>query len=337
MGVKTISIGIQNLCTPCRCACRYCLLRSDKTAPDGVDYFRGKQLAECLVAWAKEEGIAPLPYYYIPYCADYPELADTIAFNRSVGFAGSEFLQCNGIALRDAAGIDEFIHTIQDAGVKTIDTTFFGDERFHDRFAARPGDYRFLLDLAASATRHGLTCAPTVVLLRDNLAMLPKLFETLEAVTGGARMYSFLPDYRGRGHLVENVRLTRADAENLPEVVKKTFPMARYKTEREWLCGEPLPEYTKRAVTITLRRDNIERLESMTCAEMVRYVEDLDDAYYAAIPDGNTLAEMYGDRENERLYRVRDLFWKWQRQYIREHGLTLYDVTDERFCCTVRS
>ncbi len=335
--MKTVSVGVQNLCAPCHCACRYCLLRSDKTAPDGVDYFRGKKIAEKLVEWAKAEGIAPLPYYYVPYCADYPELADTIAFNRSVGFAGADFLQCNGIALRDAAGLDEFLRTIRDAGVKAIDTTFFGTEDFHDRFAARPGDYRFLLGLAQAAARHGLTCSPTVVLLRDNLPMLPELFAVLEALPGGGRIYSFLPDYRGRGHLVENARLTRTEAENLPENVRRTFNITRYKTEREWLCGEPLPEYTKRAVIITLRRDNIERFEAMTGADIVRYAEDLDDRYYAAIPDVNTLAAMYGDRENECLYRVRDLFWKWQRRYLREHNRTLYDVTDERFCCTVRS
>jgi hypothetical protein len=32
---------------------------------EGVDYFRGKRLAEKFAAWAKEKGISPLPYYYI--------------------------------------------------------------------------------------------------------------------------------------------------------------------------------------------------------------------------------------------------------------------------------
>lgn len=335
--VKTISISVQNLAAPCHCACRYCLLRSDKTASDGVDYFRGKQIAQRLVEWARVTGIDPLPYYYIPYCADYPELFDTIAFNRSVGFVGARFLQCNGIAMRNAAETDEFVRKLKDAGVTDIDTTFFGDETFHDRFAAREGDWQFMLRLAESAGRHGLTCSPSVVLLRDNLAMLPGLFDTLAQVAEVRNIHSFLPDYRGRGHLVENSRLSREDCDALPENVKRTFNAGRYKTEREWLNGEALPEYTRRAVIITLRRDNIEQFERMTCEEMVRYVEQLDDTYYAAIPGISELAKMYGDRKNERLYRARDLFWMWQRRYIREHGLTLYDVTDERYCCTVRS
>ncbi len=335
--MKTTSIGVHNLAAPCHCACRYCLLRSDKTAPDGVDYFRGKRIAERLVEWARETGFDPLPFYYVPYCAEYPELFDTIAFNRSVEFAGAKFLQCNGIALRNAAQTDEFILQLKEAGVTDLDTTFFGDEAFHDRFAARKGDWRFMLRLAETAERHGLTVFPTVVLMRDNLAMLPGLFDTLAQVADAGNIHSFLFDYRGRGHLVEKSRLTREDYETLPENVKRTFNAGRYKTEREWLNGDSLPEYTRRAVTITLRRDNIEQFERMTCEEMVRYVEQLDDAYYAAIPGINELAAMYGDPTNERLYRPRDLFWMWQRRYIREHGLKLYDVTDERYCCTIRS
>ncbi len=62
--METVSIGIQNLCAPCGCACKYCLLQSCKKA-DSVNYFRGKRLAEKFAAWAKEKGVSPLPYYYI--------------------------------------------------------------------------------------------------------------------------------------------------------------------------------------------------------------------------------------------------------------------------------
>lgn len=47
--METVSIGIQNLCAPCGCACKYCLLQSCNKA-EGVDYFRGKRLAEKFAA-----------------------------------------------------------------------------------------------------------------------------------------------------------------------------------------------------------------------------------------------------------------------------------------------
>ena len=74
-----------------------------------------------------------------------------------------------------------------------------------------------------------------------------------------------------------------------------------------------MPEYTQRALTVTLRKDNIDQFENMSCDEIIAYVEKLDDDYYKAIPSINELAEIYGNKENEQLYRLRDLFWMWQK------------------------
>ena len=336
MQVKTVSIGIQNLCVACECACRYCLLRSNKTE-EGVDYFRGRQLAQRFVQWAKSKDITPLPYYFIGYCAEYPELGDNIAFNRSAGFSGADFLQCNGIKIRNQKETDELVESLKAAGITMMDMTFYGDKSYHDRFAAREGAFDFMLRLAKSAAEQGSVCAPTLVITEENRNVLDGVVEVLTSITQVESIHSFLPDYRGRGDLLEEVRLTEEGYEQLSHRVKGTLNMKRYRTEGEWLSMETLPEYTQRALTITLRKDNIEQLEKMSCEEIVSHVEELDDAYYRAIPPVNDLARQYGDPENRRLYRLRDLFWKWQRRYIQEHHLKLYDVTDERLCCSVRS
>ncbi|MBQ6066047.1 MAG: hypothetical protein IJK89_04420 [Clostridia bacterium] len=334
--MQTISIGIMNLCAPCGCACRYCLLRSCKQA-EGVDYERGKRLAERFFAWGRDKGLPEPPFYNVGFCAEYPQLLENIAFNRANGWIGARFLQCNGIAIRPEEETDRWLSRIKAAGIERIDTTFFGDRACHDAFAARDGDYDFMLLLASRAAAHGIVCAPTVPVTRENLAMLPELIDTLEAIPGIGPIGCFLPDHRGRGHLLEPYRVTPEDVAGLPEHVRALLDLRRYKTEAEWLADGPLPEYTKRALLITLRADNIDLFERMTCDEIVAYVEGLDDDYYRAIPPVNELAQMYGEPANRRLYRVRDLFWKWQRRYIKEHGLRLYDVTDERNCAAVRS
>lgn len=56
--MKTTSIGIQNLCAPCNCMCKYCLLYSHKRA-EGVDYFREEEFAERFIKWGKETHIHP--------------------------------------------------------------------------------------------------------------------------------------------------------------------------------------------------------------------------------------------------------------------------------------
>ena len=70
--------------------------------------------------------------------------------------------------------------------------------------------------------------------------------------------------------------------------------------------------------------------KTRTIERKLRRVEALDEAYYNAIPPLEQLADLYGDPDGDALYRQRDLFHRYQRRYIREHGLALYDVTDER-------
>lgn len=334
--MQTVSIGIQNLCAPCGCACRYCLLQSCKKA-EGVDYFRGKKIAEKFIEWGKANNMSHLPHYYIAYCAEYPELFDNIAFNRAVGGMSGSFMQCNGINIRNKQETDDFVAKLKSSGISMIDTTFFGNEEYHDNFAARKGDYNFMMMLAASAVRAGIICAPSLVISEESKNMLDDLISILSEITDIKNIHTFLPDYRGRGYLMEDSRLTKESYMALPYKVKNTINISRYKTEQEWLSGGELPQFTRRAITITLRKDNIELLESMSCEEIIAYVEKLDDDYYKVIPTVNELAQMYGDKTNTRLYRPRDLFWKWQKRYIAENHIEIYDVTDERLCNTVRS
>ena len=67
--MRTVAIGVENLCVPCGCRCRYCLLSYDGR-PVGVDYERGKQFTEHF--FGELERTRPeLPrFYYIGYCME---------------------------------------------------------------------------------------------------------------------------------------------------------------------------------------------------------------------------------------------------------------------------
>ncbi|MHB1484118.1 MAG: hypothetical protein ACYCYI_05595 [Saccharofermentanales bacterium] len=334
--MESISIGIQNLCVRCGCACKYCLLQSCKTS-EGIEYFRGKKLAERFIEWGKSKQLNQLPYYCIGFCAEYPELYDNISFNKSIGFMGASFLQCNGIKIRSKSETDEFVAKLKFAGIKMIDTTFFGNEKYHDQFAARNGDYKFMLQLSKSAVENGIACIPSIPITEENKYMIDDLLDVLSKIVDFNNLHPFLPDYRGRGYLLEDARLTAKSYELLSEKVKSSIYINRYKTESEWLSESELPEYTKRALTITLREDNIDMFENMSCDEIIAYVEKLDHDYYNTIPTINEFAKMYGDQNNTKLYRLRDLFWMWQKRYIKDNNIDIYNVTDERFCNTFRS
>jgi len=77
-------------------------------------------------------------------------------------------------------------------------------------------------------------------------------------------------------------------------------------------------------------------IEQMNCNEILNYLTDLDNKYHKALPDINALAKLYSDVDCPKLYRQRDLQWKWQRAHIKKHELILHDVTDERNCGALR-
>ena len=65
--------------------------------------------------------------------------------------------------------------------------------------------------------------------------------------------------------------------------------------------------------------------------DLLREIEGLDEAYYAAYPSFSELAELYGDSDGTKLYRQRDLFYHYRKLYSADHSINVYDVTDERF------
>ena len=90
------------------------------------------------------------------------------------------------------------------------------------------------------------------------------------------------------------------------------------------------PEETKRTLIISLTDENIERYLTEPVPKLIEEAEALDDAYYNALPPSEELALMYGDPHGDKLFGRRDLLDKYRKRFIKENGLALYDVTDER-------
>ena len=327
MSLPNQSLMIINHCVPCACACRHCFFHSRKTA-GGVPYDMGEAIA---LRFA-QHGI-PVSYA-ISHCADYPQLTRNIELNKRLGFAGHAFLQINGIGLRDESKLRTYLSGVQRAGVTTIDATFYGLAAHHDNFAGRSGDFQFLLEIVRAGLALGLTLQPTFVALEDNKAQLGELVALLTSL-GCTNIHGFLHDYRGRGEALEDVRLTWDAYHALPKHVRDCISIRNHKTEAAWLASDFTPP-TQRHLVLALRPDNIEMINAMHCDEIVDYLVGLDEAYHAAMPDMHTLAKLYGDADNQKLYRQRDLQWKWQKTYHKEHGLAMHDVTDERNCGAMR-
>lgn len=334
--MRTTAISVENLCVPCGCRCRYCLLAySGRTV--GVDYERGKRFTERFFRRLEERRPDLGRFFYIGYCMDTPMLADYIRFCRDIGSPAGTFLQTNGLGIRDEAETERLVGGIAREGIRLVDMTFYGQRDFHDRFAGRPGDYDFLFRLLAAAERAGLEMEVSLPVIRENMDQLPGLLDALERFPV-KRYFAFLPHGKGRGWQLNGQRLTRAEFDALPERVRACFsPKVTYRTEAEWLRLGDWPAPESRSVTLSLTPDNIDELERMPGEEIVRMLEGLDDEFYAAVPAIPDLAARYSDPYGERMYRQRDLLLEYRQRFYREQGQGLPNMDDERGHFSVRS
>ena len=324
--MKTVAIGIENLCVPCHASCKYCLLSSCHRAT-GVSYERGKAFArrfyEELQAKRPDLGM----YYYIGYCMDTPDLADYIRFSREIGSPAGKFLQFNGFSFREEQKIRELLQMVVQEGIERIDLTFYGTQEYHDRFAGRSGDFDFLLQILDAANAEGLTVDVSLPLTRENADQADDLLDVLSGYHLG-NIFIFLPHSKGRGRVLNGQRLTREEFEGLSGRVKSHFSKVTYMTEGAWIRQGQWPETERRTLTLCLTPDNIEMLESMSVEEIITHLEELDDQYTAQMPAAGVLAAQYGEKSGERMFRIRDLLLLWQQRYLQEHP-EIYDMNEE--------
>lgn len=331
--MKTVSINVMNLCVPCENRCRYCLLSYDgKTG--GVDYKRSEAYAKRFYEWLRKNRPDLSFLFGFGYSMEHPDLLGAIDFCRSIGSATGEFLQFDGMKFRTSEELEALLRQLQAHGIKLIDLTFYGTESYHDRFAARVGDYRLMTDTLAQANRIGLDVTVSIPITHENAQQLDALIGELEQYRT-QRIVCFVPHSEGRGRLLEPVRFSAADYESLSGYVRARINRNRFKTEGEWLqYGFPVNE--KRVLTVTLTQKNIAFFEGQSFEETIAYLEKLDDDYYSAIPTVEELAKIYGKPNGDRYYSARDLYLSYQRRYIADNHIQIHDINDERQCFSRR-
>lgn len=327
--MKTVSFSIENLCLPCSCRCKHCLLGYDGNTI-GVGYEQGKNLARRIAA---ESSIKF--NYYIGFCMDTPMLFDYIAFCQEIESPGGQFLQMNGFRERPYDEIERLMERIKNSSVDLIDLTFYGLPNYHDVFAGRPGDFRFLTKMLVAANKTQLPVNISIPITEDNAGQIERLFDILsEYKTDAINLY--LPHSKGRGWFMEPQRLKKSTLEQLPPSVQARMPKIKTQSEAQWLSEKVFPEPDKRYLTLSLTPENFERYNNISAEKIIGELEMLDDTFYGAVPSAEELAKLYGNPLGDRLFRYRDLVLLWTKRYVRENSLKLHDMTDERGHFSIR-
>ena len=326
--IQTTSILLQNLCVPCWNHCRYCLLSWNGTTL-GTQWDRGVSLAERYIRELKAARPDTDVSFSFGYSMEHPDLKNAIQTLRRLGSPTADYLQCDGMAMRDEAGCRALMHELKEAGIQALNFTVYGLAADHDRFAGRSGDYDLLFRMMRAASDAGIPFSTGVPLTKENVRTTDELVRALQEA-GNRKIMLFIPHGEGRGRALEPIRLEAGDLSALSPDSLRLLNREIYRTEAEWLqLPNPVPD-TRRMILVSFRAENVESCEKRDAVSVVEEIEALDEAYYAAFPSFEALAREYGDRQGTRLYRIRDLFHHYRTLYAAERSLMLYDVTDER-------
>jgi sulfatase maturation enzyme AslB (radical SAM superfamily) len=326
--MKTESIMVQNLCVPCGCRCRYCLLSWDGK-PVGVSWEQGIEFGKRFITEAKE--LRPdLTYTYaFGYSMEHPHLQEAIQFLKEIGSPQAELLQCDGMKIRDEKACREFTAMLAGEGVKLLNFTFYGIQDYHNSFAGRPGDFEGMLRMIKAATEAGLEVSAGIPVTSENVNQVDELISILNE-NSCQKVSVFIPHEEGRGKSLAPVRLREKDLDRLSDKSRALLNRKTYRTEREWITASDYEDETKRLIIVSLTSDSIEHYKDMNVSEIIAEIESLDDEYYKAFPSFSELAKMYGNVNSDKLYRQRDLFYHYRQLYVEEHAIKIYDVSDER-------
>ena len=326
--IQTKSIMIQNLCAPCRNHCRYCLLSWDGNAV-GTEWERSVKLAERYINELKEARPNVDISFTFGYSMEHSKLKEAIQTLKRLGSPMGEFLQCDGMNMRDEDQCRDLMRMLKEEGIKSLNFTAYGLRDYHDRFAGRKGDYDLLLRMMNASYEAGIPFTTGIPITKDNIQTIDELVIILKEA-GNHKISLFVPHEEGRGKSLKQVRLEQQDLSALSPESLSLLNRNIYRTESEWL-SEPTPvQESNRLIIISLRADNIDNYDKRKALSVVEEVEALDEEYYSAFPPFDELAKEYGDPEGNSLYRIRDLYYHYRLLFAAEHRLNIYDVTDER-------
>ncbi len=332
--MQTTSISVSTLCVPCENRCRYCLLSWDGKLL-GADYDRCQRYAEGFWSWLKENRPEISFQFYYGYAMEHPSLTDAIDFARKIGSAGGEFLQLDGLKFRHQEELIKWLQSIQTHGIHAINLTFYGTQEYHDRFAGRKGDFRYMLDILEQANILGLDVSISIPITGENANQMEQLLDTFDGFSI-QNLRFFVPHREGRGASLEKIRLTTPDLNKLSPRVQSHINKTRYKSEGQWIRDAVFTTPKNRMLGMSLTPENIAFFENLSYADAIAYLEALDDDYYRTIPTLEQLAQRYGDPNSQKIFDQQDLYLYYQSQYIQENQLKLYDINDERQCFSRR-
>jgi hypothetical protein len=217
----------------------------------------------------------------------------------------------------------------QEIGFNSVVASFAGHGEFSDRWNGRKGDFDFQMRALRVAAGLGMELRQRLFLTNSTIPLLDELIEKLDDLPGRVGDRCIFPlFYLGHARRMEDERITRETFDGLPEYIRRLYrsDWRGWRSEAEWIEFVSKEDQTPDAVPLPLQLNdsNIDRIESMSCDEIVAGLEKKTRAAYAAIPSRAELCERYGDPSNARIYMFKDeIERKWLDLHLAKNQVTL--------------
>jgi hypothetical protein len=229
-----------------------------------------------------------------------------------------------GLRMRSEKEMRLWLEERKNLGIRNVIASFLGCGPVHDDWNNRPGDFDFLMSTLKIAAELGMKMEQRLYLLKSTLPYMEELVNKLNALPGKVRRrWIELIHYSGRAGSLEAERVTGAELALLPERLRELFVGAR--SEREWIALMRQQEDPPRKnVILKLELDdtNIERIEVMSCEEIIDELKQRVWKAHAAMPSQLELIEACGDPEGTLLYTTpREIERMWLDKYLEKYPI----------------
>jgi len=328
---KIKSINIFNMCVPCACHCKYCLLNYERKI-EGIDFKRSINYAIKFKDWLNKNHPDIHFMYYFGYSMETRYLIDNIDILNRLNCPSTSFLQFNGMKMRSEEELKEYLILLKQKGIKLIDLTFHGNRDTHDSFADRKGDFDYLIRVLNASKEVGLESECGIAINKDNLLEIDDLVNKLASITN--RIFIFTPHSMGKGTSIFDKKITISDLSKLSHNSKKYLNRDKNKTQSEWYNDNVIEE-NESLITLSLLPINIDKLEHENIEDTYNDLVKMDENFYSLIPSFKKLLSLYYDSSDIRLYTKKDLYTIYRRRYINDHKLDINDI-DERYTNSIR-
>ncbi len=335
--IEITGIHLHANATPCFHFCRYCQTAKPKAIP--AQFSRYAALIDRFIDWriaSGREDFEICPWYGNSHDYDREVRLGIRRLDERMGDITNVVL-LGGVAHRSRKDMAIWLRERQEDGIDTLVASFPGQGKHHDYWNNKKGNYQFFLDTLRTAAAMGMRLQQRVLLIRDSVASLERLFDDLDAIDPPSYTRWSIPlFYSGLSKRLENERLTEQEMAALPLRIRNSLrdDHPHWRSERRWMdyvhdSADQGPE--RMALSFPISDESLDWAERRSCDEIVAELEARWRAAYRAAPSRQELCEGYGNPQSDKVYMmIGQMERLWFDRYLQENPCT-FDIRSTHF------